>query len=144
MNAFVIELEDKPGGLAEIAEPLAAKGVNLYLFGLTSGDKGLVGLLASDDAATRATLDEIRCTYRAIEVIPVAMQHQPGQAATVGRKLAEAGVNIRFFVPTGVKDGRFVVALGCDDNERARRALGDQVVDGFGDLSPAQAMAHAM
>ena len=43
MNAFLVDLENKPGELARVTEALAAKGVDiLAISGTTSGDRGKV------------------------------------------------------------------------------------------------------
>ncbi len=97
-------------------------------------------MVVSDEAATRTALSEAGVTHREIEILPVAMQHLPGEAYRACQKLADAGINIELFLPTGSHDGKFIVALGCSNVEAARRALGTQVVKEYGDLWP-KAMA---
>jgi hypothetical protein len=142
MQGFILELDNRPGTWAETAEKIAEKGVNLLVCGLTSGDKGYVGLVTSDDSSTREALDEVRCKYREIEVLPVSLEHVPGTSATLARKLGDAGINIEFFMPTGAVDGTTVVALGVDRIDEARRILGSQVISDYGSLWP-KAVASA-
>jgi hypothetical protein len=132
MQAFILELENRPGSFAEAAEKIAAKGVNILGFGLSTNGKGYVGVVGSDDMSTREALDEIRGKYREVQLLPVQLEHTPGQAAKFARKLADAGINIEFFAPTG----QGVVVLGCDRIEEARRILGSQVTTSWGDLWP--------
>ena len=55
MNAFVIELENTPGGLAKVAEAIAERGINITgVAGATSGELGTVSF-TTDDRPPRAT-----------------------------------------------------------------------------------------
>jgi hypothetical protein len=136
MQAFILDLDNRPGSWADVAEKIADKGVNILGFGLTSDGQGYVGLVGSDDAATRETLDDIRCKYREMEVLPVTMEHVPGTAARLARTLANAGINIEFFMPTGESAGRTIAALAVDRIEEARKLLGNQVTGEHGSLWP--------
>ena len=41
MNAFIVDLTNKPGELARVAEAIAQKGINITSFaGATAADKG--------------------------------------------------------------------------------------------------------
>jgi hypothetical protein len=141
MQGFILELENKPGSWADTAEKIAEKGVNLLVCGLESNGSGHVGLVTSDDASTREALDDIRCKYREIELLPVSLEHVPGTAAKLARKLSDAGISTEFFMPTGEFGGQTVVALGVDRVAEARQILGNQVISDFGSLWP-KAMAR--
>jgi hypothetical protein len=136
MQAFILELENKPGSWADVAEKIAYRGVNILGFGLTTDGNGYVGLVGSDDMSTRETLDEIRCKYHEVSLLPVTVEHVPGTIAKVSRTLANAGINIEFFAPTGNAGDKTIVAFGVDRVEEARRVLGSQVTGSFGDLWP--------
>ena len=141
MQAFIIDLENRPGEFANVAEKLAAKDINLLACGIAANGHGYVGVVGSDDTLTRRTLDEIHCTYRELEILPVTLEHVPGTIAKLSRTLAKAGVNLEFFMPTGESGGRIIGALGVDRVEDARRILGNQVTNTYGSLWP-KAMAH--
>jgi hypothetical protein len=136
MQAFILDLENRPGSWADVAEKIADKGVNILDFALTGDGHGYVGLVASDDAATRETLDDIRCKYREVEILPVTMEHVPGTAAKLARTLGDAGINIEFFMPAGESGGQTIGALGVDRIDEARRLLGSQVTSEHGSLWP--------
>ena len=136
MQAFILDLENRPGSWADVAEKIADKGVNILGFGLTGDGQGYIGLVGSDDASTRETLDDIRCKYREVEILPVTMEHVPGTAAKLARTLGNAGINIEFFMPTGDSGGQVIAALGVDRIEDARRLLGSQVTSELGSLWP--------
>ena len=54
MNAFIVDLKNKPGELAKVAGAIADKGINITGFsGATCGDTGSVVLLTADEAGTR-------------------------------------------------------------------------------------------
>lgn len=111
-------------------------------FGLTGDGHGYVGLIGSDDASTRDALDEIRCKYREVQVLPLTLEHVPGTAAKLARSLGNAGINIEFFMPTGESGNKTIFALGVDRIDEARRILGSQVTSEYGSLWP-KAVAHA-
>jgi hypothetical protein len=136
MQGFILDLANQPGTWADTAEKIAQKGVNLLVCGLTSNGSGYVGLVTSDDVSTREALDEIRCKYREVELIPVSLEHIPGTSAKMARTLSNAGINIEFFLPTGDSGGKTVGVLGVDRIADARRVLGDQVISDYGSLWP--------
>src|SRR5947209_9902800 len=95
MNAFIVELENKPGELARVTESIARKGINITsLAGNTVGSKGSIGVLTSDEASTRSALKDLNCSYREVEVVPAALADEPGTLAKAARRLADAGVNV--------------------------------------------------
>ena len=54
-HAFLVELADTPGALADVTEAIAAKGVNITsVSGATCGDMGRVAIATDDEAGTRA------------------------------------------------------------------------------------------
>jgi hypothetical protein len=140
MQAYILDLENRPGSWADVAEKIAQKGVNTLGFALTNDGHGYVGLFDSDDMATREALDEIRCKYREVQLLPISLQNVPGTTAKLARTLANAGINIEFFAPTGESGDQTIFALGVDRIEEARRVLGSQVANSFGNLWP-QAVA---
>jgi hypothetical protein len=126
MKAFVIELENKPGGLATAAEALAERGINIEnVAGVTCGTDGVIGLLTNDEAGTRSALDGSGIGFREIELISAALENRPGTLADAARRLATAGINIELLLPTGMEGGKVSVAFGVDDASAARQALGE-------------------
>lgn len=126
MKAFVIELENKPGGLASAAEALAERGINIEnVAGVTCGTDGVIGLLTNDEAGTRSAFDGSGIGFREIELISAALENRPGTLADAARRLASAGINIELLLPTGMEGGKVSVAFGVDDASAARQALGE-------------------
>lgn len=126
MDAFIVELENRPGMLAGLAEAIAEKGINIgAVAGATATDRGSVALLTDDDAGTRAVLDASGVTYRACSLVTASLEDRPGALAAAARRLANAGVNIEALFATGMDGGRVQLAFAVDDTEGARSALGD-------------------
>ena len=127
MNAFIVELENKPGELARVTEAIAQKGINILGFtGATCGDSGSIVLLTNDEAATRSALAGAGCPTREVELVVASLGHTPGTLAAVARKLADAGVNIVAALPTGMDGGNISIAFATDNPTRAREAIGEK------------------
>jgi hypothetical protein len=131
VNAFLVELKNQPGALAQVTEAIAQKGIDIVSFsGATSGSSGTVALITNDESATRRVLADGGFTVREIELVTAALAQRPGTLAAAARRLADAGVNIEAALATGMSDRGVHVAFATDDPARARQALGDQVLAG--------------
>jgi hypothetical protein len=53
---------------------------------------------------------------------------KPGAVADAAKRLGDAGVNIELIAPTGMEGGRVTIALGVDNPDAAKAALGDLVL----------------
>jgi hypothetical protein len=129
MNAFIVEVENRPGTLAQVTEAVAAKGVNILVLTVAFGDRGAVAFVCNDEGGARSGLDEAGLPFRKSPVVLIGMEDTPGQSAAAARKLADAGVNIDFWMPVDTAKDRFTVAVGVDNEEVARQALSDQLTD---------------
>ena len=126
MNAFLIELENTPGGLAKVAEAIAERGINITgISAAGSGQTGAIGLVTNDEDGTRQALDKAGITYRTLELVAAQLQDRPGTLAQAARRLADAGVNIELVLPTGMTGSTINVAFGVADASAATRALGE-------------------
>ncbi|HEX9610051.1 MAG TPA: ACT domain-containing protein [Candidatus Limnocylindria bacterium] len=125
MNAFIIELENKPGSLAQVAEALGERGINITaISGVTAGTAGALGVLTNDESGTREVLKSAGIKVREIGLVSVSLENKPGALGQVARKLADAGVNIELLLGTGMSGSNVTVALGVDNVEAAQRAIG--------------------
>ena len=124
MNAFLVELENKPGELARITEALASKGADITgVSGSTCGSSGSVALMTDNEATTRTTLQEARAKFRELEVTEGQIAARPGSLAKACRRLADGGVNIEALMPTGMKGDQVTVAFVTGDPAKARQLL---------------------
>ena len=127
MKAYILEMQDRPGEVAKIAEALANRGINIVsLTGITAGGRGAVGVCTNDEQGTRSALQEAGYSPREVDLVPVTLRDEPGALAKAARKLADAGVNLELLLPTKIGAGDVNIAIGAQDAERARSALGDR------------------
>lgn len=124
MNAFLIDLENKPGTLATIAEALGAKGVNITgVTGATCGDSGRAAITTADDAAARTVFQALKMSFKEFEATEVSLAHTPGSLGKAARRLADAGVNIEAILPTGMAGNNISVAFVTNNAAKAKEIL---------------------
>ena len=123
-NQFVVQLKNEPGAMANLAEALAARGVDLRAIGGGGiGDSGHVIMTTADDATTKQILDEGGYTYIEGESILAEVDDRPGGMAAMSRQLADAGVNIYGHLFLGRWGDRAMFAFVVDRPEVARPIL---------------------
>ena len=131
MDAFIVNLKNKPAELAKVTEAIAQHGIDITGFsGSTCGDNGTVTLVTNDEAATKRALTDGLWKFRSIELVQASLADRPGSLAEVARRLAKAGVNIEAAFPTGMAGGNVHVAFATDNPAKAKEALGDLVGSG--------------
>lgn len=125
MNAFIIELDNRPGSLADVAAAIAEKGINIAgVAGATSATSAAVAIVTNDEDATRSALEGAGARFREVHLASASLDDRPGVLADVARNLANAGVNIEAILPTGMEAGKITVAFGVDNIEAAKSVLG--------------------
>lgn len=92
-----IELDDRPGALADMGETLGQAGVSVEGGGVFVVDgRGVAHFLFQDGVVARRALE--RAGIRVIAEREVLVQHLqqsvPGQLGMITRRMADAGVNI--------------------------------------------------
>ena len=123
-NQFVVELKNNPGAMADLAEELAARGVDLRAIGGGGlGNSGHVIMTTADDETTRQILDEGGYTYVEGESIIAEVDDRPGGMARVARDLANAGVNIHGHLFLGRWGDRAMFAFVVDKPDVAKPIL---------------------
>jgi hypothetical protein len=121
---FVVQLQNRPGSLATLAERLAAAGVDLRAIGGGSmGDSGHVILTTADDPTTKRILDEDGYTYIEGDSILAEVDDKPGGMARIARALADAGVNIYGHLFLGRWGDRAMFTFVVDKPDIARPIL---------------------
>jgi hypothetical protein len=119
---LTVGLINRPGTLAQASDALGRAGVNIEgACGFVSGEQAVYHVLVEDlERARRSLIDagfEIQ-EERQVALTPI--ENQPGAAAALLRRIADAGLNVDLLYMTG--DGRLV--LSGDDVAGLRRALG--------------------
>jgi hypothetical protein len=129
MKAFLVDLENKPGSLARIAEAIAAKGINIEgISGTTCDESGRVAIVTRDEAGTRTALGEARATFKEMEATETSLRHAPGTFAKAARRLADAGINVEAIFPTGMQGQDVSVAFVTDQPAKAKEVLAASTV----------------
>ncbi len=119
---LTIGLANQPGNLAAACEALGHAGVNIEAAcGLViSGQPELHVLVADAELASRVLIDAGFDLLARRQVLALPIENRAGAAATLLRRLAEAGANLDLVYTT--LDGRLI--LGSDDLGSLRSALG--------------------
>ena len=128
MSVFTVDLKNQPGELARLCEAMAGRGINLVLSATARGEHGTVVFIADDEASAETVLQEADIGYTMRPALTIRMENQPGAGAATFRTLANAGVNAGLLLPVRVSDDLFFAVICVDDTDKARRALGRQVI----------------
>ena len=121
---FVIQVQNKPGEMARLAEQLAARSVDLRAIG--GGGLGEVGhfiMTTADDDRARQVLEEGGWTFVEGESLLAEVDDRPGGMARLARELSDAGVNVLGHLFIGRWSDRATFAFVVDDPEKARPIL---------------------
>jgi len=125
MKDFIVNLEDRPHGLAAFAEVLAASGLNI---------EGICSLFLNGQRVDHVLVEDVEPAIEALadagfevfgprDVLVVDLDDRPGALAEVARRIADAEVEVDLvYLATRT---RLVVGVeGVEDLERARAVLG--------------------
>jgi len=121
MKDFIVDLEDRPHGLAVFAEVMAAAGLNIEgVCSVFADDRRVDHVLVEDvEPAIEALADAGFEVFGPRDVLLLDLEDRPGTLADVAGRIADAGVDIdlAYFAT------RTRLVLGVDDLEKAREAL---------------------
>ena len=122
---LVIDIENSPGALAEVAAAISDAGVNIAAATcIGAGDRAELHILVPHGEAARHALaiSHVAVT-REREVVVVDVEDRPGVLADMTRRIARAGVNLDLvYVAT-----RNRVVFGSPDLAALRASLGSWV-----------------
>jgi hypothetical protein len=119
---LVIDIENTPGALADVAAAISDAGVNIAAATCVgTGDRAELHVLVKHAEAARHSLAISHLAVsREREVVVVDVEDRPGVLADLTRKVAKAGVNIDLvYVAT-----RNRVVFGSPDMDGLKAALG--------------------
>jgi hypothetical protein len=123
---LTVNLPNKPGQLALLAETLGRAGVNIQaLSAATAGAKGVVRIVPDEAAKAKRALKsaKIRVTSER-EVLEIRLRNKPGALARVAKRLGKAKVNIDSAYLLAADRRRAVAAIGVKNLSAAKKALG--------------------
>src|SRR5215212_4795540 len=118
---LVIDIENSPGALAEVAAAISDAGVNIAAATCVgAGDRAELHILVPHAEAAKHALSISHVgVSREREVVVVEVEDRPGVLADLTRKIAKAGVNLDLvYVAT-----RNRVVFGSSDLDALRAAL---------------------
>ena len=130
MIAFLIELENRVGSTAEVAEAIAERGINMTGgAGVACGNSGQFAVTTNDEAGTRRLLLGRGYKFREVELVPITLADAPGTFARTCRALADAKINIdaAFLMGGGERN---TIAFATDDPARTRAILSQKSLTG--------------
>jgi hypothetical protein len=110
---------DRPGTLAKALGCVSAAGINIDGY---SEMGGVVHVLVTDLVATRKCLSEAGLReVQEQDVVVVPIQDEPGAAARVFQKIADAHINVRYsYLATGNR-----LVISAPDPQAVLRAIAD-------------------
>jgi hypothetical protein len=118
---LVIDIENSPGALAEIAAAISDAGVNIAAATcIGTGDRAELHILVKHAEAARHSLaiSHVAVT-REREVVVVDVEDRPGVLADLTRKIAKAGIDLDLvYVATQNR-----VVFGAPDLDALRAAI---------------------
>jgi hypothetical protein len=121
---FVVQVTNKPGQMALLAEQMAARGVDLRAIGGGGlGDVGHFIMTTADDDTARAVLEDGGWTFLEGESLLAEVDDKPGGMARIARALADANVNVLGHLFIGRWGDRATFAFIVDDPDKARPIL---------------------
>lgn len=123
MQDLTIELEHRPGALADMGDALGRAGVSVEGGGAWTMDgRGVAHFLVADGEAARGALEAAGIRVRAVRDVLVQRlrQDEPGQLGKLTRRMAQAGVNIEVLYSD--HDHRLILVV---DDAAAGRAVSD-------------------
>jgi hypothetical protein len=121
---FVVQVDNRPGEMARLAEQMAAAGVDLRAIG--GGGLGEVGhfiMTTADDDTARKVLEDGEWTFLEGESLLAEVDDKPGGMARIARELADANVNVLGHLFIGRWSDRATFAFVVDDPDKARPIL---------------------
>jgi hypothetical protein len=121
---LVIDIENSPGALAEVAAAISDAGVNIAAATCVGpGERAELHILVPHAEAVKHSLAISHVAVTAErEVVVVDVEDSPGVLADLTRKIARAGVNLELvYVAT-----RNRIVFGAADVAALRSALGER------------------
>jgi hypothetical protein len=120
-----INLENKPGRLANVLSALAKEKVNVTALAVTdSREHSTLRLVTEDGAKTVQVLKGLSIPYTEAEVLVVELKNQPGALAHVCETLAGDHINIlTCYASSGGRNGRVFGIFKVSNTERAKQLL---------------------
>jgi len=124
MRDCLIQLTNKPGDLARVAQALARRGVNIKaLAALSIRGEAVARILPDDIVVARSALEAANIRFTESEVHIVLLENKAGVLANVTNRLGDAGIDLEAIYVTGVADDLVELAIVSDNPKKAKKIL---------------------
>lgn len=121
-----VKAENKVGMMAEVAEAIGKSGANITALNAFGIDKNAIFRIVTSDNAK--AIDAIKAKNFQVsekDVVSVGLENKPGTAADMGKKLKDAGIDIKYIYGSTCDCGRpSTIIFNCSDNKKAVEVLG--------------------
>jgi hypothetical protein len=123
-RAIKVEVANKVGRLAELADRLKDAGVNMRaVCAWVQDGRGHMIVVPSDaDKACAAVRDHVdKCSF--MECVCVQAKDEPGALGQIAHALAKGGVDIEVMYASAGMGGKALIALHTSDNAKAAKLV---------------------
>lgn len=126
IKQLTVFLENQTGRLAEVAQILKEKNINLQGFSTTEArDYGILRLVVSDTGPARESLKEAGFTTHIADAICIKVKDEPGQLSDILNILKDNGINIDYiYVIAGTR-----IVISVPDIEKTEKILKENGVE---------------
>lgn len=122
---FTVNLDDRPGTLAQLCRSLADRNVNIIALQATpGGGKSQVRFVVDNPTTAKTILDRDHKGHTDTQVAQVTLANRPGELAAAATRLGEANININH-VYSGLEPSTNapILIFGVADASRALSIL---------------------
>jgi len=124
MRDLVINVTDRPGEIARVANALARGDVNMKsIAGIGFSKQGVIRVIPDDIEAARSALNESNIRFEESELVTALLENKAGELAGVAGKLANVGLNVHAVYVIGLEGDLVELAFAVDDAKKAKKAL---------------------
>ena len=126
-DVWAASIQDRPGGIAEVLGALRDAGADLqFIIARRAPEKPGTGVLfvtpLQGDREIRVAAQVGFNVTHTLHSVRIMGRDQPGIAAEITQKLADAGINLRGF-SASVIGSQFVAYVGVDSQQEADRVV---------------------
>lgn len=120
--------DDRPGTLADVTEVLSGMDIDIRdISTRIVGDDAFLTLVVSEYDRSLNALIAAGFNAIAEESVLVRIEDQPGALASIARKLADVGVDIRGISVVHQRANHSAVAISSDNDARVRELFADKL-----------------
>jgi hypothetical protein len=129
MKELIVVSPDRIGLLADISETLGNQSINIESISVeTSSDTAIIRLTTPDEKKAKKALESAGFSALTAEKLLVKLKDKAGELARVSRLLADENINIANVDVVAERKGEKLVAIHTDDNTKARKVLGIELM----------------